>query len=109
MQELTFEQVDVVSGGSKIEDGRRRQAEREARDNTLNSDVGGGGSGGAVNNLGAQTVIVGIGAALGTINPWLGVAGTMYTFYVVGSTPSSGGTPSYPSYQGGPYQRDPLL
>ncbi|MDR6983043.1 hypothetical protein J2X32_001677 [Rheinheimera pacifica] len=106
MQELTFEQVDVVSGGSKIEDGRRRQAEREARDHTLNSDVGGGG--GAVNNLGAQTVIIGIGTALGAINPWLGVAGAMYSYYVV-SAPSSGGSPSYPSYQGGPHQVDPLL
>lgn len=33
MQELTFEQVESVSGGSKIDEGRRRQAEREQRAN----------------------------------------------------------------------------
>lgn len=40
MQELSFEQVDVVSGGSKINDSRRRQAEREQKANELNTDGG---------------------------------------------------------------------
>ena len=30
MQELTFEQVESVSGGSKIDEGRRRMQERQA-------------------------------------------------------------------------------
>ena len=62
MQELTFEQVEVVSGGSKIEDMRRAQAAREA-DKQLNGNDGGGLDGCTLPSLG--TVASGFGAGYG--------------------------------------------
>ena len=43
MQELTFEQVGVVAGGSKIDDMERMNEARKASQKNIDEETGGGG------------------------------------------------------------------
>ncbi len=61
MQELTFEQVDVVSGGSKIDDMARARAAREAA-KELNDSNGSNGSTVAGGLMGGSLAIGGVSA-----------------------------------------------
>ncbi|MEH8017441.1 hypothetical protein MN202_09360 [Rheinheimera muenzenbergensis] len=107
MQELTFEQVEVVSGGGIIEDRRRAEADRAIAE--MMCKVVDGALGGLLGNgIGVAVKISGYGAAAG-VGAGLSFI-TPCADNVLACIDDAAKCPVAPEgYIGGPHQPDPLL